>query len=114
MCRRETFFACVVAAIIAAAFTALTSGASIHTERAPFVTASHPPASLHDIDRNQKGDRLKVRARTARDNEPGAQLPSLRPQPAVPVRPDMLVGCDPAFSPLSKSSRSNFPSRCLS
>lgn len=115
MCRQDTIFACIAAALVAAAFTVFTGGVMIHAERAPAATASRAAVtpSLYDVDRNQKGDRLTVRAHTTRDAD-RSQPATLRPEPSGSVKPSMPVGCDPAFSPLSKSPRSNFPSRCLS
>jgi hypothetical protein len=50
--------------------------------------------------RTHKSDRLSVP--TAIVHQQG-QLKS----------PNMLVGCDPVFSPLSASARANFPGRCM-
>jgi hypothetical protein len=48
--------------------------------------------------RNHKGDRLSVPASGGK----------------TPVNlPTMLVGCDPAFSPLSASAQANFSARCI-
>jgi hypothetical protein len=51
------------------------------------------------VDRRHKSDRLQV---------PRASGRQLTPRPA-PV----LVGCEPAFSSLSKEKQANFPGRCL-
>jgi hypothetical protein len=65
------------------------------------------PKSLHVVDRTHKGDRLTP----PRDSSQFKMTPTpeqTRPQPSrIPV------GCDPAFSPLSGSSRANFITRCL-
>ena len=51
------------------------------------------------VDRARKSDRLQV---------PRASEKQITP-PAAPV----LVGCEPAFSVLSKEKQANFPGRCL-
>ena len=51
------------------------------------------------VDRARKSDRLQVPRASERQITP----------PAAPVP----VGCEPAFSALSKEKRANFPGRCL-
>lgn len=55
---------------------------------------------IQSVDRTHKNDRLTV-----------PKLAGERPVPAKP--PAMLVGCDPAFSPLTPAARANFPARCI-
>ena len=51
------------------------------------------------VDRTHKSDRLQVPRASERQITP----------PAAPV----LIGCEPAFSALSKEKQANFPGRCL-
>jgi hypothetical protein len=51
------------------------------------------------VDRTRKSNRLQVPRASGRQITP----------PAAPV----LVGCEPAFSALSKEKHANFPGRCL-
>lgn len=57
-------------------------------------------STIQAVDRTHKGDRLRSSTTIGK-----------QPMPAPP--PVMLVGCDPAFSPLSASARANFPGRCI-
>ena len=52
---------------------------------------------VQSVDRSHKADRLPV---TAVEKQ-------------LAPRPSMLVGCDPAFSPLSVTARANFARRCI-
>lgn len=52
------------------------------------------------VNRSAKGDRLPIPAITVR-------------KPNVPQQQPVLIGCEPAFSPLSASARLNFPGRCM-
>jgi hypothetical protein len=56
-------------------------------------------ASLHVVDRANKGDRMPVTTISKR-------------QPETQAPPKMLTGCEPAFSPLSVSARANFARSC--
>jgi hypothetical protein len=61
------------------------------------------PRALHVVDRTNKGDRI-----TSSRGQSNAPVPVEQTRPArIPV------GCDPAFSPLTGSSRVNFTGRCL-
>ena len=64
--------------------------------------AAEVPAS-QVVDRTNKGDRLGTSKFLSKQQEPKA--------PAV--RPAVMVGCDPVFSPLSVSARANFAGRCV-
>ncbi|HZP74862.1 MAG TPA: hypothetical protein VFB45_01850 [Pseudolabrys sp.] len=103
--------ACVTLALAGAAVLTSGIGVGLHAERAPLrvqPAAAPATASLYDVDRTHKGDRLKMlgASRDSRGQGPVA------PNPARSS--DVPVGCDPAFSPLSSSARaSNFASRCL-
>jgi hypothetical protein len=65
------------------------------------------PRALHVVDRSHKGDRIMTPRDDSRKVEP-APVEQTRPRPS-----QIPVGCDPVFSPLSGSSRSNFSGRCL-
>ncbi len=52
------------------------------------------------VDRAGKGDRLRTSTTVSKRQE-------LQTPPAV------LIGCDPAFSPLSASAQANFSGRCV-
>ena len=66
------------------------------------------PKSLHVVDRTHKSDRIAPAQDSSKSNITPAPIEQTRPQPSrIPV------GCDPAFSPLSGSSRANFTARCL-
>jgi hypothetical protein len=56
-------------------------------------------AVMQSVDRSNKADRL---------------VPAIAKRPTVTKPATVLVGCDPAFSPLSASARANnFPGRCV-
>jgi hypothetical protein len=57
-------------------------------------------APMHSVNRTNKGDRLRA---------PTADVKKPLPQKA----PAVMVGCDPAVSPLSASVRATVPGRCL-
>ena len=64
---------------------------------------TRPGQVIQYVDRTHKGDRLDLRTRVG-----------IRPAPPVHKPPvKMPVGCDPVFSPLSTSARSNYSRRCL-
>lgn len=69
----------------------LSVGAWPATEVAPAVQV---------VDRSGKGDRLNTSTTVGK-----------RQEPVTP--PPVLIGCDPAFSPLSASARANFSGRCV-
>lgn len=56
-------------------------------------------AAPHFVNRSAKSDRLDI-AVTTIDKRPPMRMPDI-----------ILVGCDPAFSPLAAAD-ANFPSRC--
>jgi hypothetical protein len=59
-----------------------------------------PGATMQSVDRTHKSDMLV--------------LPSaLAKRPSITKSAKVLVGCDPAFSPLSASAQANFPGRCV-
>jgi hypothetical protein len=57
---------------------------------------------VQTVNRAAKSDRLRNPQRTTRESDEQSKPASIP------------VGCDPAFSPLSKGARLNFSSRCLS
>jgi hypothetical protein len=56
-------------------------------------------ATMQAVDRTHKSDMLVLPAALAK-----------RPNVTKPAK--VLVGCDPAFSPLAASAHANFPGRC--
>jgi hypothetical protein len=60
--------------------------------------AAEPMVQL--VDRTGKSDRLRASTTVGKQQEP-VTLPAV------------LIGCDPAFSPLSASAQSNFSGRCV-
>jgi hypothetical protein len=56
---------------------------------------------VQHVDRTNKGDRL-----------PPSTTVGTRPLPKQD--PPLLIGCDPAYSPLSAEAHRNFPARCMS
>ncbi len=67
----------------------------------PSAEASSPQHEIQTVNRAGKSDRLHNPQRAKQDVDNSNKLPSIP------------IGCDPAFSPLSKGARSNFSSRCL-
>ena len=69
-----------------------------------FVVGASPVTELSAktqfVDRTHKGDRLSLPASVGEQTTPT--------QP-----PAVLIGCDPAFSPLSASARANVSGRCV-
>lgn len=57
------------------------------------------------VDRAGKGDRLQVSTSVVNRNQLDQQAPA--------IRPVVMVGCDPVFSPLSASAQANFAGRCV-
>jgi hypothetical protein len=106
---------------------ALGTGLSLFRQSSIVVGAA--PA-MHVLDRTRKGDKQVTRKGmvlpevTIRDSRhsttetvPAAasrtQPGPSRPGAAIPEEKKILEGCDPAFSPLTASARSNFSGRCL-
>ena len=58
-------------------------------------------AIVQHVNRTNKGDRLLVPTATGRQLTPKQQ-------------PPLLIGCDPAYSPLSGGVRTNIAARCVS
>lgn len=81
----------VLACSLAAPWAGMTVGAS---------PTAQPSAVRQFVDRAHKSDRLPEPTAFGRQQKPA------KPQP-------MMVGCDPAFSPLSTSANANFPARCV-
>jgi hypothetical protein len=59
-----------------------------------------PGAVIQSVDRTNKSDMLTLPS-------------SLAKRPTITRPAKVLVGCDPAFSPLSASAHANFPGRCV-
>ncbi len=89
----------------------------------PFVFEPRLEVGATFVDRARKGDRLSPtkHANEAHDlYQPQRKIaPSLELKPtqnapaATAQEPNILEGCDPAFSPLTASARGNFTARCL-
>src|ERR1041384_2735015 len=58
------------------------------------------PAVRTVVNRAPKGDRLPIPDVTVR-------------KPNAPEKQPLLIGCEPAFSPLSVSAQLNYPGRCM-
>ena len=59
-----------------------------------------PPSTIQAVNRSTKADRMP--------------LPTAIEKREMPRKsPALLAGCDPVFSPLSASARTNFAGRCL-
>lgn len=96
---------------------ALGTGLSLFRQSSIDVGAA--PA-LHVLDRTRKGDKqvtIRDTRRTTIETVPAAasrtQSAPSRPGAKTPEEKKILEGCDPAFSPLTASARSNFSGRCL-
>ncbi len=58
------------------------------------------PGTRVVVNRTAKGDRMPIPEITVR-------------KPSAPEGQPVLIGCEPAFSPLSVSARLNYPGRCM-
>ena len=63
-----------------------------------------PGGSVQSVNRTHKGNRLSVPVSA----EQRQQTPTPTRTPGT-----IMVGCDPAFSPLAASAQANFSSRCV-
>ena len=89
--------------IAGAALAVLAPLAATDLIAGPRIAASqgkHEKFEIQTVNRAGKSDRLHNPRRATRDSDD-----------AKPAK--IPVGCDPAFSPLSKGARMNFSSRCL-
>jgi hypothetical protein len=62
-----------------------------------------PPAHVRPtqvVDRTHKGDRLRLPAEIGKQQAPISS-------------PGVMIGCDPAYSPLLASARANIAGRCI-
>ncbi len=116
-----TYFACGLAALLAIDTLAppVDMGPAMLGQVAistGFAASAGAPAPLNVVDRTLKGDRLllNVSQHMMRDAVRSPSAPAAREIPIKPARqPKILIGCDPAFSPLTVSARLNFANRCL-
>jgi hypothetical protein len=90
----------LIGAIAGAALAILAPLAATDLIAGPRVAASPQKFEIQTVNRAGKSDRLHNPQRATRDSDD-----------AKPAK--IPVGCDPAFSPLSKGARMNFSSRCL-
>jgi len=88
--------------VLALDFMAPPAGLGIALGGWPSVGETPVPQSTtvsQTVIRTHKTDRLSITPLVAK--------------PAAPLHPAVLVGCDPAFSPLSVSAQANFSGRCI-
>jgi hypothetical protein len=82
--------------VLTLALVLLTVGPGISVNAWPVAAQG---STVQSVDRTHKGDRLTIPVTTV----------DKRPAPDRPQK--VMVGCDPAFSPLT-ASPANFPGRC--
>ena len=75
-------------------------GLSVSAWPAAEPTVQTVAPAVQFVDRTGKSDRLRTSTTVGKQQEP-----------VTP--PAVLIGCDPAFSPLSASAQSNFSGRCV-
>jgi hypothetical protein len=96
----RNFISYILAGVIAV-FVMDVIAPSIGSSLAVFAWPAADGVTVHqNVDRTHKSDRLKIPTRSGRQT--------------VPQNTPVLIGCEPAFSPLSKGNRSNFAGRCMS
>jgi hypothetical protein len=83
--------------VLAMDFVAPPAGLGLYVSAGPLAA----PQIVQHVDRSHKGDRL-----------PAPTIVGRRPEPKQ-HRP-LLVGCDPAYSPLSAAAHASVPARCVS
>jgi len=66
-----------------------------------------PNGSVQAVNRTLKGNRLPLPVSVEK------RQPAPTPAPTTRKPPTIMVGCDPAFSPLAASAHANFPGRCV-
>lgn len=108
-CRRETVertmrgFVPYVAAAFCAAILADVTAPPAAPGRSAFGNPAPQSDSFHyyrqSVDRTHKSDRLDARPTFGKRQAPSKPAP-------------IMIGCDPAFSPLSGATSANFPGRC--
>ena len=80
---------------------------------AGFAASAGASAPLYSVNRTLKADRL-LSKHPKRDAVRSLSAPPAREIPIEPARqPTIIVGCDPAFSPLLVSASVNIASQCL-
>ena len=80
---------------------------------AGFAASAGASAPLYSVNRTLKADRL-LSKHPKRDAVRSLSAPPAREIPIEPARqPTIIVGCDPAFSPLLASASVNVASQCL-
>jgi hypothetical protein len=94
-----------LAALLTTAYVAVSAESGISAFRPTVIEPA--PAAVTVVNRANKGDREL----TIRD----VRAPATQRVPATTAIQErkILEGCDPAFSPLTASAKSNFASRCL-
>ena len=95
-----------LAALLMTAYVAVSAESGLSAFRPTVIEPAGAAQTI--VNRMTKGDREL----TARDARAPMSAPHQR-MPAAAKEPKILVGCDPAFSPLMASAKNNFASRCL-
>lgn len=106
MCALLRYSAGGLAVLLTTAYVAASAEVGLSAFRP---TVIEPAAAAKTIvNRANKGDR-ELTIRDAR-----TPATTVQNKPVTPVKePKILEGCDPAFSPLAASAKSNYASRCL-
>ena len=94
---KQVAAACLLSALIAGAFSALTSES----------VAGNGPTSAFSINRADKADRLQLAPSVQSPRRESGSTPVLRMEGRVPV------GCDRAFSPVADPAHANVVRHCL-
>jgi hypothetical protein len=112
MCALLRYSAGGLAVLFTTAYVAASAEIGIGAFRPTVIEPA--PAANTVVNRTNKGDRA-VTVRDARETVvPQAPATAVQNKPATATKEQkILEGCDPAFSPLTSSARSNFAGRCL-
>jgi hypothetical protein len=108
MCAFLRYSAGGLAVLLTTAYVATSAESGISAFRPTVIEAASAANTV--VNRANKGDR-GVATRTEAAQRPATPAQN---KPATATRePKILEGCDPAFSPLTASAKSNFASRCV-
>ena len=109
MCAFLRYSAGGLAALLTTAYVATSAESGISAFRPTIIEPASAATTV--VNRATKGDRAVATRNEAAQRVPTTPAPS---KPATAARePKILEGCDPAFSPLTSSAKSNFASRCM-
>ena len=92
-----TYLMAGILAVLVMDFVAPPVGVGLAVDAKPVVKSVE---IIQFVDRTNKGDRLSQPADVGQQQAPSAP-------------PKIMIGCDPAFSPLSASARANVAGRCI-